>query len=156
VDFYLRQVGAEEGAIPRLPTAEAGVADPRFAVIHPFSGGRRKNWELARFREVAARLEIPVRWLAGPEEKLEEGERFEDLGTLSDWLSGAALYIGNDSGISHLAAACGVPVVAIFGPTDARVWAPRGRAVRVVEAPGGRLGDLPVETVLEAARYFLR
>ncbi len=44
------------------------------------------------------------------------------------------LYVGNDSGVTHLAAALGVPAVAIFGPTDPRVWAPRGPAVRVVHS----------------------
>jgi len=46
---------------------------------------------------------------------------------LARWLAAASVYIGNDSGISHLAAACGAPVIALFGPTNPRVWAPRGR-----------------------------
>ena len=41
-------------------------------------------------------------------------------------LASARLYIGNDSGITHLAAAVGCPTIALFGPTDAAVWAPRG------------------------------
>ncbi len=47
------------------------------------------------------------------------------------WLARASLYIGNDSGITHLAAAVGTPVLAMFGPTDPAVWAPRGPNVRV-------------------------
>jgi ADP-heptose:LPS heptosyltransferase len=49
-------------------------------------------------------------------------------------LSSCRLYVGNDSGVSHLAAAMGVPTVAIFGPTDPDIWKPRGPAVRVVRA----------------------
>jgi len=47
-------------------------------------------------------------------------------------LARSDLYLGNDSGISHLAAAVGVPTVALFGPTDARQWAPRGEVVRIL------------------------
>jgi hypothetical protein len=127
-DFYLHQVGAAPGAIPRLPVARHGAG---FAVIHPFSGSAKKNWPLDHFRAVAASLApyLPVRWCAGPEEPLEDAVRFPALDKLIPWLATATVFIGNDSGISHLAAACGVPVVTLFGPTDPRVWAPRGRVL---------------------------
>jgi ADP-heptose:LPS heptosyltransferase len=57
--------------------------------------------------------------------------RIENLYELACWLASARLYIGNDSGITHLAAAVGTPVLALFGPTDPDVWAPRGANVRV-------------------------
>ena len=57
--------------------------------------------------------------------------RIDDLYELACWLAGAGLYIGNDSGITHLAAAVGTPVLAFFGPTDPEVWAPRGPHVRM-------------------------
>ena len=139
VDFYLSQVKdlarRPAGPVPRIMCT----ARPRqSAVIHPFSGSRRKNWPLERFREVARRLAtvLPVEWCAGPEEKLADARRFDDLYELACWLSGARVYLGNDSGITHLAAAVGTPVVALFGPTDPRVWAPRGRRVRLVATPG--------------------
>jgi ADP-heptose:LPS heptosyltransferase len=50
-------------------------------------------------------------------------------------LSRCRLYVGNDSGVSHLAAALGVPVVVIFGPTDPEVWAPRGPVVHILHTP---------------------
>lgn len=56
----------------------------------------------------------------------------ESLVELARSLAGARLYIGNDSGVSHLAAAVGCPTVVLFGPTDPRVWAPRGGHVTVV------------------------
>jgi hypothetical protein len=130
VDFYLDQVGAPRGAVPRLPVERI---DQVYAVIQPFSGSARKNWPLARFREVARRLPMPVCWCAGPEEDLDDAERFADLGVLARWLAGASVYIGNDSGITHLAAACGVPVVAMFGPySEPRVWSPRSPEAVVV------------------------
>jgi heptosyltransferase III len=58
--------------------------------------------------------------------------RFTCIGQLARWLSGAKLYVGNDSGIAHLAAAVGVPVAVFFGPTDPAVWAPRGPSVTVL------------------------
>lgn len=130
IDFYLRQVGAAPGAVPRLPVERR---DEGFAVIHPFSGGARKNWPLARFRAVAEQLPMKVSWCAGPDETLDGAERFSGLDELVRWLAGARVFAGNDSGIAHVAAACGVPVVAVFGPTDPRVWAPRGASVRVAQ-----------------------
>jgi len=90
---------------------------------------------------------MPVRWCAGPEEQLEDAVRIENLYELGCWLATASLYIGNDSGITHLAAAVGVPVVAIFGPTDPAVWTPRGGRVRVVS---GNLDNISAEQVLSS------
>ena len=146
-DFFLKQAGGTGPAIPRIPIPPAPGGD--FAVIHPFSGSARKNWPLDRFREVARRLEMSVRWCAGPEEELDDAVRIDNLYELAGWLSTSRLYIGNDSGITHLAAAAGVPVVAIFGPTDPAVWAPRGESVRIVV---GSLAEITAEQVLRAAR----
>ncbi len=144
-DFFLKQAGCSGVAVPRILCPPAPASD--FAVIHPFSGSPRKNWPLERYRELALRLDMPVRWCAGPEEQLDEAVRIDNLQELASWLSTARLYIGNDSGITHLAAAVGVPVVAIFGPTDPAVWAPRGDRVRVVS---GNLDDISVERVLKS------
>ena len=65
-------------------------------------------------------------------------------------LAECGAYLGNDSGIAHLAAAVGLPVVALFGPSDADVWAPRGRGgVKVLRAPEGELERLTVSAVWE-------
>lgn len=148
VDYYLEQIGAPPGAVPRLPVRKPPAG---YAVIHPFSGSPRKNWPLGHFRETAGIVQrrMPVYWCAGPEEELDGAVRFPDLRGLARWLAAANVFIGNDSGIAHLAAACGVPVVALFGPTDPRVWAPRGRAcVLPFEARA--------EDVAEAALGFAR
>ena len=133
-DFYLNQVGGAAMAAPRIDCARANGG---FAVVHPFSGGPRKNWPLANFRELARRLEsrLPVKWCVGPEEDLPDAVRFGDLYELACWLAQARVYIGNDSGITHLAAAVGAPVIAIFQSSDPAVWAPRGARVTVLSSP---------------------
>jgi ADP-heptose:LPS heptosyltransferase len=119
--------------IPRIPTSSAPRED--FAIIHPFASAPSKRWPLENFRAVAAELGCPVRWTAGPDEKLDAAVRFEDLYELACWIARARLYIGNDSGIGHLAAAVGTPVVSIFLATDLRIWAPRGERVTVLNRP---------------------
>jgi len=172
-DFYLMQARricadgtwSERSAIPRIEcarTAPSGQTDlsARFArdrssgyiVIHPFSGSAKKNWPLERYRQVARQLGDAVRWCAGPEDELAEAVRFENLYEVACWLAGARLYIGNDSGITHLAAAAGTPVLALFGPTEARVWAPRGERVQVL----ARMESLNADDVVAAARELLR
>jgi heptosyltransferase-3 len=146
-DFFLRQAGGEGRAVPRIDFERSERGE--YAVIHPFSGSARKNWPLERFRELADRLAMPVRWCAGPEETLEDAVRFDNLYELAGWLGSAQVYIGNDSGITHLAAAVGTPVVAIFGPTDPIVWAPRGERVSVIQSVS--LDAVSVAEVLAAA-----
>lgn len=150
-DFFLGQVGRGPGGLPRIDCGTVQRGDG--AVIHPFSGSARKNWPLQRYRELAERLPARVQWCAGPEEDLAEAVRMDDLYQLACWLASARIYIGNDSGITHLAAAVGAPVIAIFGPTDPNVWAPRGERVRVVHA---NLEDIQVNEVLKVARVYFR
>ncbi len=159
-DFFLTQVGGPTPGVPRIPVARAGTSAGSAGripcatgcvVIHPFSGSARKNWPLERFRELAERIDTSLFWCAGPEERFEGAERFEDLYELACWLAGARVYIGNDSGITHLAAAAGTPVLALFGPTDPWVWAPRGEQVRVLT----EMENVSVEEALKAARDLL-
>jgi ADP-heptose:LPS heptosyltransferase len=138
-DFYLEQVrgiaACASDGIPRIECpVECQVERGDYAVIHPFSGSARKNWPLEKFRALAEKLQrvMPVQWCAGEDDPpLAGAVRIDDLYELACWLAKARLYIGNDSGITHLAAAVGTPVLALFGPTDPEVWAPRGPRVRV-------------------------
>ncbi len=140
-DFFARQVGAPTPAVPRV---DCGKIRNEAIWVHPFSGSSKKNWPYERFQELASRLEPAhrVEWAAD-----ECGHRFSDLGELARHLAGGRAYIGNDSGITHLAAAAGAPVVALFGPSDVRIWAPRGERVTVIVA-----GELNVVTAGEVAR----
>jgi heptosyltransferase-3 len=129
-------------SLPQLPAG----AD---VLLHPGSGSPTKNWPSHNFESVAHALEgrgLRVAWIFGPAEAERglhlQGRQLppESLVSLGGRLQTVRLYIGNDSGISHLAAAVGCPTIAIFGPTDAHIWAPSGaHVIRRVEgwpAPG--------------------
>lgn len=66
-------------------------------------------------------------------------------------LARCALFVGNDSGLMHLAAASGAPTLGLFGPTPAQEYAPSGHNAAAVLSPSGRMEDLSVETALSAA-----
>jgi ADP-heptose:LPS heptosyltransferase len=150
-DFFAEQVGAEPGMLPRIRVDDTM---PRNAVIiHPFSGSGRKNWPLRSYLELASRLPCPIEWTAGPEEELPQAVRFDNLLELARWMRGGRLYIGNDSGITHLAAATGVPTLALFGPTDPAIWGPRGKNVTVLQH--NPMTELKAETVLRIVQTLL-
>ncbi len=140
VDFYNDQARSLGAARPsRFPAltwlaGPTGPATRKFAVLHPFASSAAKRAPMDWFQAAAERLSgvMPVDWLCGPEERLAGAVRIDDLYELTCWLRGARIFVGNDSGISHLAAAAGTPVIVWFGPTNPRVWAPRGPAVHVV------------------------
>jgi heptosyltransferase III len=132
IDFYMRQAGGPDGAVPRIdvPREDAG-----FVAMHPFSGSFKKNWPLENYQALAKSLSHEVRFCAGPEEQLAGAARPDDLYGLAKWLASARVFVGNDSGPAHLAAAVGTPVVAIFRATEPAVWAPRGPRVIVLRDP---------------------
>ncbi len=144
--------------LPLLPLA-GPPGGPRTGItVHPGSGSPRKNWRRDRWLELLPRLPGPVTLLLGEAEARDwsavatpNAQRIEGapLETLVDQLATTALFIGHDSGISHLAAACGAPCLLLFGPTDPATWAPPAPAVRVLHPPGG-LAALTAEDV-EAA-----
>jgi ADP-heptose:LPS heptosyltransferase len=108
--------------------------------IAPGSGAREKNWPVTAFAAMARwwreRIGGSVIIILGPVE--EERGAYESLcshgivvrgitlGRLAAVIARCSLYVGNDSGISHLAAALGVPTAAVFGPSNVDQWAPRG------------------------------
>jgi heptosyltransferase-2 len=133
-------------------------------ILHPGSGSPKKNWPIGHFIEAARRLRADGRavvFLLGeadeqPREALArnapEFPRLEGLSVreAAQTLSAASGYLGNDSGITHLAAALGVRTVALFGPSDPARWAPRGEHVNVLRAASGIMDDLPPDDVWAA------
>lgn len=126
--------GTPRVAVPDVPRTRR--------VVHPFSGSPAKNWPMARFAELAFRLDadFAVQHDGSP--------RIANLYELACWLASARVFVGNDSGITHLAAAVGTPVVALFGPTDPAIWAPRGEPVAVIRRTS--MEEITVDDVIAA------
>lgn len=169
-------LGVSASPAPLLPTGEEqaraldGSRDlpAHFLAVHPGSGSAAKNWPAERFAALVERLASGRRWLliegpaderaATPLRSLAGGRHARDVPPriLGAILARAGVYVGNDSGVSHLAAAFGAPTVALFGPTDPRVWAPVGDRVRLVRAPDGQMESLDAAEVVEAVTAIRR
>jgi ADP-heptose:LPS heptosyltransferase len=150
-------------------------------VLGPTANWHRKVWPAERFAELALRLTAPdgalpgagIAILGGPGDQ----ERSMatpvltalpqaldlvgklDLPEVAAVLARAAMFIGNDSGLMHLAAAAGAPTLGLFGPTPSDEYGPAGPKAQAVLADGppgqGAMEDLPVARVLEAAEALL-
>ncbi len=184
-DRRLAELGLRETLTPFCLRIERGIGEEegfdsgdRLLAIAPGSGHPAKNWPLSHYYEVARALAweagLKVVWLAGPAEErllpyllgLAAAQEqlvwvHEPLERVARLLARTQVYLGGDSGLSHLAAAAGARrVVALFGPTDPRVWAPLGEHVTIVTPPGGAgqnhsLADLSPAAVLAEVRPFL-
>ena len=174
--FALYAEGEEQ---PRLALAEEQLAWGRawlaarrlvapVLAIHPGSGSPYKNWPLDRFVELIRTLPKPISTLLVlgeadhllasplarelPEVPLLSGCRLVEVASV---LANCTAYLGNDSGITHLAAALGVPVVALFGPSNPEHWAPRGPQVQLIQAPDGKVEEISLAAVTAAVRAAL-
>jgi heptosyltransferase-2 len=78
------------------------------------------------------------------------------VGALAALLLRCAAYVGNDSGVAHLAGLLGLPTVSLFGPTDPAIWAPLGRAVWPLRAAAGELARLAPAQVAATLALALR
>jgi ADP-heptose:LPS heptosyltransferase len=153
-------LGAARVEIPRAKlVGEGQVKRPAqpFAVIHAVAATPEKTWRADGFLAVAEYLKRsglePV-FIGAASDNLEAFREYRrlhgaPLAEIKKLLSGASLFVGNDSGPAHMAAAFGVPVLEIFGESDPAIWGPWRTAAEVVTAPAGVSG---VETaqVLEA------
>ncbi len=122
--------------LPEPPLPDLWQAVTEDIIVHASSGSARKNWP--HFEALQSRLGTRARAL--PENL--------SLIELSRYLRGCRAFIGNDSGITHLAAYLGCPTVALFGPTDPRMWGPIGRRSRVLWKTN--LEDISVDEILLA------
>ncbi|MFL6540624.1 MAG: glycosyltransferase family 9 protein [Chthoniobacterales bacterium] len=136
----------------------------RMIALHPGSGGERKNWPIQQWIELATQLarngsllliggEADQERIAALRAKL-PNEQFAlaenlPLPHLAAVLERCAVFLGHDSGISHIAAAVGTPSILLFGPTDPQIWAPTNNNVRVIRAPNGDLTRLQTSVVAQ-------
>ncbi len=168
-EYHRRQL-IEQGFDLTPAGAEPRINPDGPVVIHPGSGGVDKCWPAERFERLIEHFNAigrPVVVLLGEAEAerwsgetLERWQRLHhlvwprDLVALGQAIAGASVFIGNDSGPTHLAAQLGVPTVALFGPTAPRVWSPIGPAVRVLAPPApAEMTWLDVQSVADAASH---
>jgi ADP-heptose:LPS heptosyltransferase len=125
-----------------------GKRGERILAIHPGSGSPAKNWNPRKFALVAdwASERAFIFLVSGPArdgrdavlKAVKKSRPFVldhlPLPHLAAVLAKCTAFLGNDSGITHLAARTGIPTVALFGPTDPAVWGPRGPGVRIMTA----------------------
>lgn len=146
----LHPLTEESSPLRSLPKARDSGASP-VVWIHPGAGSKEKRWPIESFFSLAERIEsefgLPVRFLLG--------EADEDLGPamartpwtpvrlprpllLAEAWNRGDLFVGNDSGVAHLAGLCGLRTIAIFGPSDPNLWRPWGERVQAVreDSPG--------------------
>lgn len=159
--------------LPRLePRREWGKPLSRHLIFAVGSGSLTKNWPLYNFINLVeiARANGFEKFTAiiGPAEMERDpgaaGSLAEISGVcalvapsihdLASAIAGANVFVGADSGVTHLAALIEAPTIALFGPTNPIVWRPVGDRVTVIHAPSGGMDDIAVERVVEAIIHY--
>jgi heptosyltransferase-3 len=120
----------------------SGSTEP-YAVIHAMAATPEKTWPATGFLAVAEHLKqsrVEPVFIGGPGDDLAAFSAYRTmlgspLSEIKQLLSGSSLFVGNDSGPAHMAAAFGLPCVVIFGASDAEVWRPWRTASEVLHAP---------------------
>lgn len=151
----LNRSGIVSGAMPCLEVRPflSGIHRGRTIItVQPGSGGKKKCWPSGNFLELMKLLGEDKRFyfyfILGPAERRglhEISERFfsenkidasivagRSVSYIATLLKSSSLHVGNDSGVTHLASALGTPTIAVFGPTDPRIWGPFGSLTRII------------------------
>lgn len=130
----------------------AEIGKKRFIIIHPGSGRPAKNWGIEKFAMLTKKIRAETCFeplIIGGEADANVIENMRSLTPecrvlnekplieTASIISVASGFVGNDSGITHLAAALGIPVVALFGPTNPAIWAPRGNNISTLKSRSG-------------------
>ena len=159
-------------AVPRLVLHPRPSALDAIVAVHPGSGSERKNWPEAKWAKLLQRFsdssELDLLLVGGEA----EGERLRRLAAalpparvkvaqslplaeLARLLQGCAAFVGHDSGISHLAAALGLPGLVLWGDTAEEIWRPPHEAFTVMKSGGG-LEMISVEQVVKEMASLLK
>lgn len=154
---------------PHLPLHET--ARSNCVAIHPGSGSEQKNWPEAQWASFLKRAlaETDHRFVliggeaegnklerlthALPKERLEVAQNLP-LPDLARKLTQCSFFLGHDSGITHLASACGLPGLILWGPSRAEIWRPRQPGMQILQS-GEQLSQLSVDSVYSAFRQHL-
>ena len=127
------------------------------ATIHPVAATASKTWRAEGFLEIARQLQASgteVVFIGGPADDLAPFREYRTLAgaplhEIKSLLAASSIFIGNDSGPAHMAAAFGVPSVVIFGDSDRATWGPWRTPSEIVTAPGG-IARIETAQVLDA------
>lgn len=168
VTYLAQTIGITLTEQERLQAFSPGpLKDAQGIAIHPGSGGTSKCWPLTHFAEVIKTLwkkNVPVLLLAGPADTERLSTLLQLIGNppapallrtvvnaplveVAEHLQQYTIYLGNDSGITHLAAMLGIPTIVLFGPSSPTMWKPIGPDVQVMYEH--ELKNLSVEVVLD-------
>lgn len=147
-------------------------AKPLKVAVHIGSGSETKNWPINNWssllQQIQERFDVTLVLVVGEADQ-ERFEKFVNLShpknsltarslplpELAGILANCNLFIGHDSGVTHLAAAVNTPSIALFGPTDPKIWAPPGPLVTVLQA-GSDVSKLSVDVVAAEAFKILK
>lgn len=159
-EYYLTCIHCRDAPVPQISLKPQAVAwnaaywarhsleGSQVLIVAPGSGAKEKNWPLSFFAAVIGWWRDQIRGAAvvvlGPVEEERGGletillpgckvARGLSLAELAAVIARSDLYLGNDSGVTHMAAALGIPTVALFGPSDVQRWRPQGKRVRILK-----------------------
>ena len=147
-----------------IPQAKLVAASPRrrvaasYAVIHPFASAADKAWPAERFLALAEHmqsvLDLEPVFIGGTADDLTAFRGWqtmagEPLGEVKSLIAGASVFVGNDSGPAHMAAAFGIPVVVLFGGSDPAIWGPWRATGEALSHPDG-IAAIPERDVVAA------
>ncbi|HZO55916.1 MAG TPA: glycosyltransferase family 9 protein [Bryobacteraceae bacterium] len=154
-------LGVPRSEIPRaqlFAVERNGEGAEPYCLIHPFAALPEKTWPAERFVRLAGHIRdrmglMPV-FLGAPGDDFAPFVEFEclrgaPLAQVKQKLSRASLFVGNDSGPAHMAAAFGLPVLVMFGPSDDVVWRPWQTAYELLKAEGN-CDRIPYEDAVAA------
>lgn len=135
--------------------------DEGYAVIHPYASAADKTWPARRFLEVAEFLRRVLKlepiFIGGPGDDPAPFQPWHveistDLKKTKSLLAAASVFFGNDSGPAHMAAAFGIPVAVLYGPSNPTIWAPWRTEAQVLHSPNGMEGISTTQAVEALAR----
>jgi len=148
--------------VPRLAVGPKPAKSARLG-FHVGSGSSLKNWPIDLWTELIQRLDgsFDNFLLVGGEADEKVIHEFRErcglgrlttllnasLADLCQALNGCTVFVGHDTGVTHLAAAVGIPTIALFGPTNPNVWAPLGEHVSVLRSADGLMASISVTEV---------
>jgi heptosyltransferase-3 len=154
--------------VPSLAVGSKPVKSATFG-FHVGSGSAQKNWPIDHWAELTRRLDgfFDDFLLVGGEADNKVLREFRarchiprlrtllsaSLADLGQALNGCTVFVGHDTGVTHLAAAVGTPTIALFGPTNPKIWAPLGEHVSVLQSSDSLMSSIsPTQAAAETAR----